>query len=145
MAVLTGLDRISARETEALSLVQGRKGGLMAHPASVDGALRHAETVLTAAGAGPAPPFWPAHGYAGEAQDMVGVAEEHRRKVPVYSLYGTTFEELSPRPEWLRGLDVVVIDLQDVGSRYYTFVWSAALMLQACAREGVPCVVLDRP
>jgi uncharacterized protein YbbC (DUF1343 family) len=63
----------------------------------------------------------------------------------VYSLYGTSFDDLSPRPEWLRGLDAVVIDLQDVGSRYYTFVWTAALMLTACAREGVPCVVLDRP
>jgi uncharacterized protein YbbC (DUF1343 family) len=76
---------------------------------------------------------------------MIGVGAEQRNRVPVYSLYGSTFEELSPKPEWLRGLDAVVIDLQDVGSRYYTFVWSAALMLRACAREGVPCVVLDRP
>jgi uncharacterized protein YbbC (DUF1343 family) len=63
----------------------------------------------------------------------------------VYSLYGATFDDLSPRPEWLRDLDLVLIDLQDVGSRYYTFVWSAALMLLACARAGVQCVVLDRP
>jgi uncharacterized protein YbbC (DUF1343 family) len=145
MAVLTGLDRIAAREAEALNLVQGRRVGLLAHPASVDGALRHAETVLEHAGARLAARFGPEHGYAGEAQDMIGVAGEQRAPVPVYSLYGSTFEELSPRPEWLRGLDAVVIDLQDVGSRYYTFVWSAALMLRACAREGVPCVVLDRP
>jgi uncharacterized protein YbbC (DUF1343 family) len=63
----------------------------------------------------------------------------------VYSLYGETFDDLSPRLAWLAGLDAVVIDLQDVGSRYYTFVWSAALMLEACARAGVECIVLDRP
>jgi uncharacterized protein YbbC (DUF1343 family) len=145
MATLTGLDRISARESEALGLVQGRRVGLLAHPASVDGALRHAETVLETAGARIAAMFGPEHGYAGEAQDMIGVLGEQKNQIPVYSLYGSTFDELSPRPEWVRGLDAVIIDLQDVGSRYYTFVWSAALMLKVCAREGVPCVVLDRP
>ncbi len=145
MAVLTGLDRVSARESEALQLVQGRRIGLLAHPASVDGSLRHAEAVLETAGARIAALFGPEHGYAGEAQDMVAVAGERRQQAPVYSLYGETFEDLSPKPEWLRGLDAVVIDLQDVGSRYYTFVWSAALMLRACAREGVQCIVLDRP
>ena len=64
----------------------------------------------------------------------------------MYSLYGEQLRRPSPRSrEWLRGLDAVVIDLQDVGSRYYTFVWSAALMLRACARAGVTCIVLDRP
>ncbi|MFT3921257.1 MAG: DUF1343 domain-containing protein [Myxococcales bacterium] len=145
MAVLTGLDRISGRESEALHLVQGRRVGLLAHPASVDGSLRHAESVLEGAGARVVALFGPEHGYAGEAQDMVGVDAEQRHQVPVYSLYGSTFDDLSPRPEWVRGLDAVVIDLQDVGSRYYTFVWSAALMLRVCAREGVPCLVLDRP
>lgn len=145
MAVLTGLDRISARESEALMLVQGRRVGLLAHPASVDGSLRHAETVLETAGARIAALFGPEHGYAGEAQYMVSVAAEQFERTPVYSLYGQSYEDLSPKPEWLRGLDAVVIDLQDVGSRYYTFVWSAALMLRACAREGVPCIVLDRP
>jgi molybdopterin-guanine dinucleotide biosynthesis protein MobB len=66
-------------------------------------------------------------------------------RVPVVSLYGKTFPELSPRPEHLAGLDVVVSDLPDVGSRYYTFVWTTALMMKACAAAGVPVVVLDRP
>jgi uncharacterized protein YbbC (DUF1343 family) len=145
MAVLTGLDRVAAGESEALGLVRGRRVGLLAHPASVDHQLRHAEAVLRAAGAQVAALFGPEHGYAGEAQDMIGVEEERREQIPVYSLYGSTFEDLSPRPAWLRGLDAMVIDLQDVGSRYYTFVWSAALMLKECARAGVPCVVLDRP
>lgn len=145
MAVLTGLDRIAAREEEALRLVQGRRVGLLAHPASIDASLRHAEEVLFLAGAQVSALFGPEHGYEGQAQDMITLEGEQRGSVPVYSLYGETFDDLSPRPEWLEGLDVVVIDLQDVGSRYYTFVWTAALMLKACAKAGVPCAVLDRP
>src|SRR5690349_16868795 len=63
----------------------------------------------------------------------------------VYSLYGDREEDLSPRPEQLADLDAVVIDLQDVGSRYYTFVWTAVLMIRACAARGITCIVLDRP
>ncbi|MEM9193688.1 MAG: DUF1343 domain-containing protein, partial [Myxococcota bacterium] len=58
---------------------------------------------------------------------------------------GPTFGDLSPKPTWLAGLDAVVIDLQDVGSRYYTYVWTAALMVKACAEAGIRAVVLDRP
>jgi uncharacterized protein YbbC (DUF1343 family) len=64
---------------------------------------------------------------------------------PVYSLYGDCEEDLWPRPEWLQGLDAVVIDLQDVGSRYYTYVWTAVCMLERAAAAGVQAVVLDRP
>ncbi|MEM9861605.1 MAG: exo-beta-N-acetylmuramidase NamZ domain-containing protein, partial [Myxococcota bacterium] len=63
----------------------------------------------------------------------------------VISLYGTYPEDLSPRQEHLEDLDVLVVDLQDVGSRYYTYVWTAAFALRACARAGVHVVVLDRP
>jgi uncharacterized protein YbbC (DUF1343 family) len=63
----------------------------------------------------------------------------------VRSLYGERFEDLSPRPEDLAGLDVLVVDLQDVGARYYTFVWTAVLAMRACSRAGVRVLVLDRP
>ena len=144
-AVLTGLERLARNDPQVLALVRGRRVGLLAHPASVDARLVHAEAVVRAAGGTLSALFGPEHGYLGQAQDMIGVADANAGSVPVYSLYGATFDDLSPRAEWLRDLDVVVIDLQDVGSRYYTFVWSAALMLLACARAGVHCVVLDRP
>ena len=143
--VETGLARLSSRDSEAVALLRGRRVGLLAHPASVDASLRHAERILPAVGARVCALFGPEHGYTGQAQDMKCVAGADSEAMPVYSLYGETFEELSPRPEWLAGLDAVVIDLQDVGSRYYTFVWSAALMLESCARAGVECIVLDRP
>jgi len=161
--VATGLDRIAAGEPEALRRVRGRKLGLVAHPASValvNGRFMHAHEVLLAQGCDVRALFGPEHGYGGHAQDMIAVVEElpgssrgrdpSKRvnvepHVPVYSLYGASEADLLPKREWLDGLDAVVIDLQDVGSRYYTFVWTAVLMLRACASAGVPVVVLDRP
>jgi uncharacterized protein YbbC (DUF1343 family) len=111
--------------------------------------------VLEAAGARVVTLFGPEHGYGGEAQDMAAVAGDGSEgdggcggaaeRLRVFSLYGTTFDELRPTPDMLAGLDAVVVDLQDVGARYYTFVWSAALMLEAAAAVGIPTVVLDRP
>lgn len=143
--VLTGLDRIALDEPGALFEIRG-KVGLLAHPASVDAELRHARDVLIEGGADLRALFGPEHGYGGEAQDMIGVGDlRDRDGIPIHSLYGATEETLSPRPEQLEGLDVVVVDLQDVGSRYYTYVWTAALMLKAAAARGVRTVVLDRP
>lgn len=95
--------------------------------------------------------FGPEHGWAGHAQDMVGVedasspAASSPAAARIVSLYGDAYADLSPRPEDLADLDLVVIDLQDVGSRYYTFVWTAVLVARACHRAGVRVVVLDRP
>ncbi len=145
MRVATGLTRLARAEPDIVKLVRGRRVGLLAHPASVDDKLHHAEDIVRASGADLRVLFGPEHGYTGQAQDMIGVGEHAQAGARVISLYGDTFEDLSPRTEALTDLDVVVIDLQDVGSRYYTFVWSAALMLNACAKNGVQCVVLDRP
>jgi len=76
---------------------------------------------------------------------MVGVATRDTTEVPVYSLYGDDAEALSPKPEWLRGLDAIVIDLQDVGSRYYTYAWTAALTMKVAVAVGTEVVLLDRP
>jgi uncharacterized protein YbbC (DUF1343 family) len=143
--VITGLERLAQGDPEVTRLLRGRRVGLLAHPASVDTRLRSAAQLVRESGALLAALVGPEHGYTGQAQDMIGVEGARAESVPVYSLYGASFDDLSPREEWLRGLDVVVVDLQDVGSRYYTFVWSAALMMLACARAGVECVVLDRP
>jgi len=143
--VRTGLDRIADGDSDALRLVAGRNVGLLAHAASVDRKLRSASWVLHQAGVRVSALFGPEHGFAGAAQDMVGVGSRDDADVPVYSLYGGQAEDLSPNPDWLRGLDALVIDLQDVGSRYYTYVWTAALTMKVAANLGIEVVLLDRP
>lgn len=146
MSVATGLDRVAAGDPDVMPLLRGRRLGLVAHPASVDSRLRHARQVFREAGLELGALFGPEHGYGGEAQDMIGVgAARDADGVRIHSLYGAREEDLSPRPEWLQGLDAVVIDLQDVGSRYYTFVWTAVCVLRVAAPLGIPCIVLDRP
>lgn len=143
--VRTGLDRLAAQETEFSRIVRGRRIGLLAHAASVDARLTPAQLVLLEAGASIVALFGPEHGFAGAAQDMVGVGSDAVAAIPIYSLYGDSFEELSPDRAWLAELDAVVIDLQDVGTRFYTYVWTAALMLKACLAAGVEVIALDRP
>jgi uncharacterized protein YbbC (DUF1343 family) len=142
----TGLDRLPFL-TSVLARLRAGRVGLLAHPASVDRSLVHASEVLHRAGVRPAVFFGPEHGYGGEAQDMVGVASaaDPRTGAPIVSLYGDRFDDLSPRPEHLAGLDALLVDLADVGSRYYTFVWTALLALRAAHRAGVSVLVLDRP
>jgi uncharacterized protein YbbC (DUF1343 family) len=150
--VSTGLERIARGDAEVLSSLRGLRLGLCAHPASVDSQLRHARFVLEAQGLTLSALFGPEHGYGGEAQDLIAVGDERGSQpaqrggwLPVYSLYGASEAALSPSPQQLAGLDAIVIDLQDVGARYYTFVWTAVLILRAAAKAGVRCVVLDRP
>jgi uncharacterized protein YbbC (DUF1343 family) len=78
---------------------------------------------------------------------MIGVpsATDARSGAPIVSLYGDHFDDLSPSPEHLASIDLLVIDLADIGSRYYTFVWTALLALRAAARASVHVVLLDRP
>jgi uncharacterized protein YbbC (DUF1343 family) len=141
-----GLDRLPLL-TSLVTRLRGARVGLLAHPASVDRRLAHAADVLHRAGVKPAIFFGPEHGYGGEAQDMIGVASavDARTGAPIVSLYGDRFDDLSPRPEHLAGLDVLLVDLADVGARYYTFVWTALLALRAAQRAKVQVVLLDRP
>jgi uncharacterized protein YbbC (DUF1343 family) len=141
-----GLDRLPTLDP-LVTRLRAARVGLLAHPASVDRALDHAALVLHRLGVRPRIFFGPEHGYGGEAQDMVGVASAHdaRTGAPIVSLYGDDFADLSPKPEHLAGIDVLLVDLADVGSRYYTFVWTALLALRAAARAGVPVILLDRP
>lgn len=152
--MISGLDRLAdAARAEAeppiarvLEELRGARLALLAHPASVDRRLRHVLEVFSELGLVPRVLFGPEHGWAGHAQDMIGVSSgEASGGVRVVSLYGDRFEDLSPRPDDLRGIDVVVIDLQDVGARYYTFIWTAVLVARACHQAGVKVVVLDRP
>ncbi len=141
--VRLAIDRLVQSE---VSRIRGRRIGALLHPASVTGSLESSLSALLRAGAEVRALFGPEHGLEGEAQDMEPVGpDDTPRSIPAFSLYGSDFASLSPRPEWLDELDAVVIDLQDVGARYYTFVWTALLMARACASRGLEVLVCDRP
>ncbi|HEY3348623.1 MAG TPA: molybdopterin-guanine dinucleotide biosynthesis protein B [Thermoanaerobaculia bacterium] len=119
--------------------------GLLCNPASVTLGFVPAPQALLAAGLDVRVLFGPEHGLTGAAQDMEAVAAGEPSRLPVISLYGESFDDLSPKDEHLEGLDAVVCDLPDVGSRYYTFVWTIALVMKECAKRKIPVWVLDRP
>ena len=143
MNVHTGLDLLIERTGGS---VRGRRAGLLCHPASVSSSLAHAAD-LVAGVVDLRCLLGPEHGVRGDVQDMasVGHHRDPRLGVPVHSLYGTTAESLRPAAEALDGLDLVIVDLQDVGSRYYTYVWTMVMTMEACAEAGVEVMVLDRP
>jgi uncharacterized protein YbbC (DUF1343 family) len=136
--VTTGLERLFEDRVDA---IRGKRFGLIANPATVDSAMRHAADRLRETGQLKAL-FGPEHGIAGHAQDHIEVEDDSAAGIPVHSLYGAT---RVPTPEMLEGLDALVFDVQDVGSRYYTFIWTMAHAMQACARDGKEMIVLDRP
>jgi uncharacterized protein YbbC (DUF1343 family) len=141
----TGLDVLRDQDWAPL---RGRRVGLVCHPASVDSELRHAVDLLAAApGVRLAALFGPEHGYYGQAQDLIGVADQQESQagLRVHSLYGDTFDSLRPTAEQLRDLDALVIDLQDVGSRYYTFQATMLFCLEAASGQDLKVFVLDRP
>jgi uncharacterized protein YbbC (DUF1343 family) len=141
--VRVGLDRFERDWPRAL---RGARVGLLAHPASVNGRLEHAVPLfLKSRKCHLAALFGPQHGIHGQTQDNMAEWEgfrDERTGLPVFSLYG---EHRKPRPSMLKDVDAMVIDLQDVGSRYYTFIWTMELCMEACAEEGKSVVILDRP
>jgi uncharacterized protein YbbC (DUF1343 family) len=141
--VTTGLEGLLDRISQGT--VHGRVG-LVSNPASVDAELTHAaDRLANAPGVTLAALFGPQHGFRSDLQDnMIETphGDDRARRVPVYSLYSETRE---PTAEMLKGLDFLVIDLQDIGTRIYTYVYTMANCLRACARHGVRAVVCDRP
>jgi uncharacterized protein YbbC (DUF1343 family) len=147
-SVRTGLERLVEEGPQTAGLAPGARIGLLAHPASVDRAGRHAVDLLRErAGLEVRVLFAPEHGLLGGAQDMEAVDEraDPRSGLPVVSLYGSDERSLRPSPQDLEGLDAVVCDLQDVGSRYYTFAYTLSYVMEAAGVSGVPVVVPDRP
>jgi uncharacterized protein YbbC (DUF1343 family) len=140
--VRTGLDRLAAGEGPDL---RGQRVAALCHAASVTSNLRHITDVLALASVELTSLLGPEHGVWGAAQDMEAVADETPDMTPVYSLYGEEVSSLSPRPEMLHGAEVLVCDLQDVGSRYYTYVWTVVLAVEVALMAGVRVLVLDRP
>jgi uncharacterized protein YbbC (DUF1343 family) len=139
--VQSGLERLLRRPGR----LRGRRLGLVANPTSVTADLTHAATALLRARAFRLEAlFGPEHGIWANAQDLVEVEDSRDplTGLPVHSLYGKT---RVPTKEMLAGLDAVLFDVQDIGSRYYTFAYTMLHVLEACAAAGVSVVVLDRP
>ena len=147
MAIQVGLDVLMATD---FAILRGKRVGVVCNQASIAGDIRHIVDIfynahqhqkftLTAL-------FGPQHGLWGHTQDNMieweGGYRDHRTGITVYSLYG---EHRRPTAEMLRDLDVLVIDLQDVGAKYYTFIWTMALCMDACKEHDVEVCVLDRP
>jgi uncharacterized protein YbbC (DUF1343 family) len=139
--VRSGLERLLDRPGP----VRGVRAGLVCNPSTVTPDLVHGSVALAGSrGVRLVALFGPEHGIAADAQDLVEVGHSRDRatSLPVYSLYGET---RVPTAEMLRRVDALLFDVQDVGSRYYTFAYTLLLVMQACAREGKRVVVLDRP
>ena len=126
--------------------LRGRRVGVVCNHASIDRGFQHIVDRLAAAeGVTLAAIFGPQHGFRSDVQDnMIETphGDDAARRVPVYSLYSETRE---PTSEMLTGLDVLVIDLQDIGARIYTYIYTMANCLRACGKHGVPVIVCDRP
>ena len=142
--VKTGLEVL----LETPELIGGRRWALLANQAAVTADLDPARAVLQAGIPGPLERlFAPEHGLDGVAQDMEAVADvrDQITGCEVRSLYGNTAETLEPAPQDLEDVDVVVVDLPDIGARYYTFAATMDWVMAACEKAAVEVVVLDRP
>lgn len=141
--VLTGLDVLEDMEFRQ---IKGSSIGLLVNQASVNSCLKHAADILhQAEGVELKKLFGPQHGIYGNTQDNMIEWEgftDPQLGIPVYSLYGTHRKPIS---QMLEGIDTMIVDLPDVGSRYYTFVWTAKLCMEACAEHDIRMIVLDRP
>lgn len=140
--VFSGIDRI---EKVLPKRFHGLRAGLLIHPASVNRKLIHTKEILLRSKKLKIHAlFGPQHGIFGNTQDNMieweGFIDE-KTGIPVYSLYGETRK---PTREMLKGIDVFIVDLQDIGSRYYTFIWTVCLSMEACEELGIPMIVLDR-
>ena len=136
-----GLDVVDA---ETPPRFKGKKVGLVVNGASLTGDLRWAGDVLLKQGVEVVRLFTPEHGLLMRAADGAEVpdSKHERTGLPIVSLYGT---KKKPTPEDLRGLDVLVVDLQDAGVRFYTYMSTLLLCIEAAGEAGVEVVVLDRP
>jgi uncharacterized protein YbbC (DUF1343 family) len=141
---LFGIDRILA-EPELRRRLEGKRVALLAHPASVTRDLMHSLDALVGAGLNVTAAFGPQHGLRGDKQDNMVESDDFTdpvHRIPVFSLYG---EVRRPTGQSLGTFDTILIDLQDVGCRIYTFITTLLYVLEAAAEHGKSVWVLDRP
>ncbi len=137
----TGLERLFDKVDD----LRGKRVGVACNHTAVDHDLDHLLDRLRAADIPVKRVFAPEHGVHATAQDMISVDGEDTSEAAVVSLYGKTVDTLRPRPELLADLDVVLFDIQDIGSRYYTYQATLGYMMEVAAGTGTKMVVLDRP
>ena len=143
--ILSGLDH-ARTNSELKAKLKKKRLGLLCHSASVDRHYTHtAEIFMADPDLNLVKLFGPQHGFVTDVQDNMVESNHYTHpyfKLPVYSLYSET---RAPTSEMLDGLDALVIDLQDVGTRIYTYIYTMTLALEACAKKGIELIVLDRP
>ncbi len=140
--VLPGLEVLVR---DSLALVRGKRVGLITNQTAVTSRGQHAVDLLARTpGVRLVALFGPEHGVRGPYEGGARVENQvdSATGIPVFSLYGRTQK---PTPEMLRGIDVLMFDIQDIGARPYTFVWTMALAMEAAAAQHIPFIVLDRP
>lgn len=127
-----------------LSLLSGKKVGLITSPTGLNSKLRSGIDLLFRAGVKLTALFGPEHGVRGDAQagETVSSVRDEKTDLPIFSLYGPTKK---PTPEMLKDVDVLIFDMQDVGCRYYTFIYTMAFAQQAAYEYDKEFIVLDRP
>ncbi|MFW5427713.1 exo-beta-N-acetylmuramidase NamZ family protein [Bacillus pumilus] len=141
-AVKTGIETLLSGN---LAWLKGKRVGLITNPTGIDANMKssvdllfeHPSIKLTAL-------YGPEHGVRGDAQAGEGVESytDEKTGLPVYSLYGKTRK---PTPDMLKNVDVLLFDIQDVGARYYTYIYTMAYAMEAAKENNIPFVVLDRP
>ncbi|HZG08617.1 MAG TPA: DUF1343 domain-containing protein [Allosphingosinicella sp.] len=140
----TGLERL-LEDAALRAPLEGRRVALLAHPASVTRDLTHSLDALTACGLNITAAFGPQHGLRGDKQDNMVESDDFTdpvHNIPVFSLYG---EVRRPTGQSLGTFDTILIDLQDIGCRIYTFITTLLYVLEAAAEHGKQVWVLDRP
>ncbi|HXW61854.1 MAG TPA: DUF1343 domain-containing protein [Candidatus Acidoferrales bacterium] len=139
--VLVGVDVL---EEQNFDFLRGKHVGLITNQTGVDsGGRRTIDVLANAPGVKLVALFSPEHGIAGKSLDaVIGDSTDGATALPIYSLYGTTRR---PTDEMLKGIDLLVFDLQDVGVRFYTYVTTMAYSLEAAGSHHIPFVILDRP
>ena len=140
----TGSPGIDVLLDDSISLVRGRRVGFVTNVNAVDRNGTSAIARLRGAGVRLVALFGPEHGLAATAApgEKVESTVDSALRIPIYSLYGQT---KAPTPEMLQGIDVMLVDLPDVGARYYTWLATTVEVMKAAARHGIQVVVLDRP
>lgn len=140
-AVRPGIEVLLA---DSASLIRGRRVGLVTNQSGVDASGVSDVVRLRAAGVRLVALFSPEHGFRGAADPGAAVASsvDSATGLPIYSLYGRSS---APTDEMLAGIDLLLVDLQDAGARYYTYITTTVDVMQAAATRGIPVVVLDRP
>ena len=126
-----------------LPLLEGKRVGIVANQTSIVGETHLVDTLLSL-GVDVKKIFTPEHGFRGtaDAGAKVNSSKDEKTGLPIVSLYG---KNKKPSPEMLQGIDLVLFDLQDVGVRFYTYISTMSYVMESCAENGLPVVVLDRP